>query len=225
MPVAIPESYRRRSGVARLGKALAAGVLVVGSLAGVAGCQYATLNNYTPANGTQTQLNGVTLRDMKIVLTGEGEGLLSGSLTAYEPDELVGAQGTAQLTDGTDGAPLEITAPAEPIALSRTSPTQLLDAGLVVRSEDLRPGGLARIQFAFAQAGTVELLVTVLSSDRSEYTAIPTPTPSPSGSAESGASGTPGATPSATAGAPSATPSGPVVTGGPAPASPSATTS
>lgn len=164
---------------ARWGRAIAAGALALSAMVGVAGCQYQTLQDYTPAAGVNTAVDGVMVRNLAIVVTGQGEGVLLGTLVVDRADTLQSVNGVALRQHGEPGAPLQVTSTGE-VSVGPGAPVVLLDHAIRISSSDLRPGLTAQVELTFAQAGTVATLVPVMDQQSPEFQDITIPSAEPS---------------------------------------------
>lgn len=153
---------------ARLGRAVAAGTLALTAMVGITGCQFQTLQQYTPADGVNTAVADVMVRNLVIVVTDSGEGVLLGTLVTHQADTLQSVKGVALLPDGAAGAALQVTSPAQ-VSVKPTEPLVLLDEAIRVSSSDLRAGLTARVELTFAKAGSVTTVVPVLDQQSPEY--------------------------------------------------------
>lgn len=167
---------------ARWGRAIAAGALALSAMVGVAGCQFQTLQDYTPAAGVNTAVDGVMVRNLAIVVTGQGEGILLGTLVVDKADTLQSVNGVALREHGEPGAPLQVTSTGE-VSIDPTEPVVLLDHAIRVSSSDLTPGLTARVELTFAESGTVSTVVPVMDKQSPQYEdlTIPSAEPSPTG--------------------------------------------
>ncbi len=130
-----------------------------------------TLQPYTPAEGVNSSVGSVMVRNVLIVADNTGRGVLSASVATYGDDTLTGVTGTPQKSDGSLGSPLVVTSTGLPATLAANTLTVLTDAPvrIAVTSPDLKPGLLADVTLTFAKAGPVTLVAPVLSSDEPEF--------------------------------------------------------
>ena len=170
---------------ARLGRAIAAGALALTAMVGVTGCQFQTLQEYTPADGVNVAVGDVMVRNIVIVVTGSGEGVLLGTLVTHQADTLQTVKGVALLPNGDPGAALQVTSTSE-VSVKPTEPLVLLDEGIRISSSDLRAGLTARVELTFAKAGTVTTVVPVLDKESPEYRDLDIPSAGTSASASGG---------------------------------------
>jgi copper(I)-binding protein len=191
--------------------------LLVPALAGCeAGFNAPTLQFHPASFGVSTTVNGITLDDVFVLgpapnttLPAGGQAGLFLSLSAQESDQLVSASapGTASSVQLLAG-PVTLT-PYTLTDLSGPAPSMVLD-GL---TNPLSGGETVQIQFTFAKAGLVTLMVPVEPAAYEFATFLPPPTPTASAStaahrhkakaklkvtADLGASPAPSVSPSAT---------------------------
>ena len=140
------------------------------------GCvaQFQTTQPYTPAEGVNTQVDALKVRNLMIIANTSGQGVISASLVSAADDSLASVAGTAQKSDGTAGAALSVTPTGLPLALPSNTLLVLTNAPthIGVSSPDLKPGLLAEVTLTFAKAGPVKMLVPVVSSSEPEYEGI-----------------------------------------------------
>lgn len=160
---------------ARLGRAIAAGVLSLTAVVGFAGCQFQTLQQYPPANGVSATSNGVMVRNLVIVATAPGEGVLVGAVVVDNKETLSGVTGIAHLSNGDDGAALQFTM-AAPLQLTKNTATNLSEHGIAVSSPDLRAGLTATVELTFRDAGTITVTLPVMDAASPEYSNLERPT-------------------------------------------------
>lgn len=153
---------------ARLGRAIAAGALALTAMVGVAGCQYQTLQQYTPADGVNVNVGDVMVRNLVIVVTEPGEGVLLGTLVTHQTDTLDSVKGVALSPNGEPAGALQVTSTGT-VTVNPTEPLLLLDKGIRVSSTNLRAGLTARVELTFAKGGTVTTNVPVLDKQSPEY--------------------------------------------------------
>lgn len=153
---------------ARLGRAIAAGVLCATAVFGVAGCQFASLTEYEPGNGISATSNGVMVRNIVVVETAPGEGILLGAIVTDNDESLRSLEGTAHTPNGDDAGALQFTMPAS-LELPRKTLVTLAHEGIAVTSPDLRAGLTVTVDLTFRDAGTISVTVPVMSSDAAEY--------------------------------------------------------
>lgn len=161
--------------MARSLRSLAASLCVPLALA-LTGCGFSaqTLQPYTPAEGVNTSLGQVMVRNVLVIADTTGQGLVSASLVSYGDDTLTAVAGTPHKVDGSAGSPLVVTATGLPLTLKPNKLVVLTDAPLriAVSSPDLKAGLLADLTLTFSKAGQVKLVVPVLSSDEPEFEGI-----------------------------------------------------
>ncbi len=153
---------------ARLGRAIAAGVLCATAVFGVAGCQFASLTEYPPANGINATSNGVMVRNIVVVETAPGEGVLLGAIVTDNDESLGSLDGVTHTPTGDDASALQFTMPAS-LDLPRKTVVSLADKGITVTSPDLRAGLTVTVDLTFRDAGTISVTVPVMSSESAEY--------------------------------------------------------
>lgn len=153
---------------ARLGRAIAAGALALTAMVGVTGCQFQTLQQYTPADGVNVNVGDVMARNLVIVVTEPGQGVLLGTLVTHQTDTLESVKGFALTPDGDLGSALQVTSTGT-ITVEPTEPLLLLGEGIRVAASDLRPGLTARVELTFAKGGSVTTVVPVLDKQSPEY--------------------------------------------------------
>jgi ABC-type uncharacterized transport system auxiliary subunit len=76
----------------------------------LSGCGFSaqTLQPYTPAEGVNTQIGDVKVRNLVLVSNEEGNGYVSASLVSPTRDTLVTVSGNPVKLDGSAGAPLTV---------------------------------------------------------------------------------------------------------------------
>ncbi|RXW32951.1 hypothetical protein [Propioniciclava flava] len=174
----------------------------------LSGCGFnaQTLQPYTPAEGVNTQIGDVKVRNLVVVSDDEGHGYLSASLVSPKNTALVSVAGNPIKLDGAAGASFKVGG-GLPVSLTSnqlvvlTNPT----ATLTVSSPDLRPGLVASVALEFASGDRQVVQAPVLSpkdpvyatvspAPSSEATASPTHT-LPTSTTDRGTAPTPTATP------------------------------
>lgn len=153
---------------ARLGRAIAAGVLCATAVFGVAGCQFASLTEYPPANGISATSNGVMVRNLVVVETAPGEGIVLGAIITDDDETLRSLEGVAHTPNGDNAGALQFTMPGS-LDLPRKTVVTLADKGIAVTSADLRAGLTVTVDLTFGTAGTISVTVPVMSSESAEY--------------------------------------------------------
>ncbi|MFW6597551.1 hypothetical protein ACQBAU_03455 [Propionibacteriaceae bacterium Y2011] len=164
---------------ARVTRYVAAGVLLCSLVLGLGACQFQSLQPNTPADGVNTSVGAVQVRNLAIFVTESGQGVLSGTIVADEDDTLIGAGGAALKPDGTPGADLQITS-ASRLPLQAGVPVVLTEEAIHVSSPDLRAGLTAQVQLAFSNAGAVSIVVPLLDANSARYPNLELPEPSSS---------------------------------------------
>lgn len=161
--------------MARSLRSLAASLCVPLALT-LTGCGFGaqTLQPYTPAEGVNTSVGQVQVRNVLVIADSTGQGLVSASLVTYADDTLTAVAGTPHKVDGSAGSPLVVTATGLPLTMPTNTLFVLTDAPLriAVSSPDLKPGLLAEVTLTFAKAGQVKVVTPVLSSDEPEFAGI-----------------------------------------------------
>ncbi|MFZ2428694.1 MAG: hypothetical protein WAW71_11185 [Propioniciclava sp.] len=164
----------------------------------LSGCGFSaqTLQPYTPAEGVNTQIGDVKVRNLVLVSDEEGNGYVSASLVSPTRDTLVTVSGNPVKLDGSAGAPLTVVG-GTPVSLTPNKLVVLTDptAALTVSSPDLRPGLVATVTLQFASGEQQSIQTPVLSPTDPIYATV---SPAPSTEATPAASGTPSASPTAT---------------------------
>ena len=176
-------SEPRFAGSGRVGRAIAAGVIALTALVGAAGCDYQTLQPYTPADGVNTAVGDVKVRNLVIVATGDGEGVLLGTLVADSADALESIAGTALQANGDPGAALQFTS-TKTLTVSHTEPVQLIDGAIQVTATGLVAGLTAEVELTFTRSGSVTVLVPIMDQASPEYAELDLPSSAPSGEAD-----------------------------------------
>lgn len=161
--------------MARSLRSLAASLCVPLAL-GLTGCGFGaqTLQPYTPAEGVNTSVGQVMVRNVLVIADSTGQGLVSASLVSYADDTLTAVAGTPQKVDGSAGSALVVTATGLPLAMPPNTLFVLTDAPtrIAVSSPDLKPGLLVDLTLTFATAGQVKVVAPVLSADEPEFEGI-----------------------------------------------------
>lgn len=185
-----------RPPVRRLGAAL---VLALGLLL-TAACgtePVQTSRPYTPAEGVNADMPAssgaapLKVRNLLIIATSDGNGVLSASLVSQGYDTLTGVTGTAIKVDGSNGAPIQVDLTG-PVPVGRQ--LVVLTAGplITVSSPDLAAGLEAIVNLQFQKAGALTLRVPVMDGSQPPYVSIkPTPSASSGGPSAAPSSATP----------------------------------
>lgn len=142
----------------------------------LAGCgmNVQTLQPYTPAQGVNSDVGQVRVRNLVIVADAAGQGVISASLITYADDTLTAVGGTPHKSDGSAGSPLVVTATGLPLQLSTETLVVLTEAPLklAVSSPDLKPGLLAEVTMDFTKSGRLTIVAPVVNSAQPEYRGI-----------------------------------------------------
>ncbi len=168
-------------------RALAALLLSLGLLlTGACGMDDQTLRPYTPAEGINVDVgdpadveNQVYVRNLLIISSAPGVGIVSGSLVTDGRDQLSGISGVPIKADGSEGAPFTATL-SNTVSIANGALVVLTEgAPITVRSPDLVAGLTARLTLTFAKAGEATVIVPVMDGNEPQYATIsPEPTPS-----------------------------------------------
>lgn len=137
-------------------------------LATSCGMNAQTLQPYTPALGINVDVGAdhqVKVRNLMVITDEGGRGVVSATLYAERPDQLVAVSGVADAMDG-DGRPLAaaLAAPVKVPRLEYVIMTELADP-VVLRGPGLRPGMSAELTLRFRDAGSVTAHVPIMSTD------------------------------------------------------------
>ena len=127
-----------------------------------------TLQPYTPALGINVDVgtdHRVKVRNLLLITDEGGLGVVSATLFAERPDQLVAVSGTADAMDG-DGRPLtaDLAAPVDVPRLEFVIMTELADP-VVLSGAGLRPGMSTELTLRFRDAGSVTTHVPIMSTD------------------------------------------------------------
>ncbi|MGD7788623.1 hypothetical protein ACQCX2_09895 [Propionibacteriaceae bacterium Y1700] len=153
----------------RLARLAATAVISVGLLLGLGACQFQTLQNYVPADGVNVDQDTVKVRNLTVLVSTPGQGVLSGTVVADTSDRLTTVNGVALLPNGTDGSPLQ-SSMAEPVTIPANSAVVLTQVDPIrLSGADLKAGQLARVELTFSGAGTTVIEVPVLDKNSPEY--------------------------------------------------------
>jgi hypothetical protein len=168
-------------------RALAALLLSLGLLLTAAcGTDAQTLRPYTPGEGVNVDVgdpadveNQVYVRNLLIISSAPGVGIVSGSLVTDGRDQLSGISGVPIKADGSEGAPFTATL-SNTVSIANGALVVLTEGSpITVRSPDLLAGLTARMTLTFAKAGEVTVVVPVMDGTEPQYATIsPEPTPS-----------------------------------------------
>jgi hypothetical protein len=150
------------------------GLITICLVSASCGFDVQTNRPYTPADGVHVDGGAggqVQVRNLLIISAEPGEGILSATIYATRPDQLVAVNGTADALDG-DGAPLTATLPA-PITVRPQNYVELTELpSIVVRSNALEAGLTAQLTLQFRDAGQATIRVPVMAADISYYESI-----------------------------------------------------
>lgn len=127
-----------------------------------------TLQPYTPALGINVNVGAdhqVKVRNLMLITDEGGRGVVSATVYAERPDALTTLSGAVDAMDG-DGQPLTAFLPA-PVTVPRFSHVILtdLDVPLTLTGPGLRPGLAAEVTLGFRDAGSVTVIVPIMSTD------------------------------------------------------------
>ena len=190
---------RPRGSVRVLGPLLLALGLLLGGAA--CGTNAQTSQPYTPAEGVNVDVGDsanpagiVHVRNLAIISTAPGQGILSGTLSSYEKTSLTAVSGASYTVEGVEGAPIKasLAAPVEVIANSAVVLTAQQPL-IQLTGADLAPGLQASLELQFSTAGQTKVNVPVVDGKAPQYATI---TPGPSASASASSSAAPSASPS-----------------------------
>ena len=173
-----------------VGAAVGTAVLVA---AAACGFNAQSLKPYTPSEGVNTSVgnsskgsvtNIIEVRNLMILSRTAGEGFLSASLLTQGSDTLTGVTGYVIKTDGSQGSALTVTL-ASPIEVANNQLVVLTDqTEIPVTSSDLLAGGTANVTLTFANAGSKQIVVTVIDANFPPYNSV-SPSPAPSSASPS----------------------------------------
>ena len=99
-----------------------------------------TLQPYTPAEGVNSSVGSVMVRNVLIIADNTGRGVLSASVATYSNDTLTGVTGTPQKSDGSLGSPLVVTSTGLPATLAANTLTVLTDAPVPATPTEVADG-------------------------------------------------------------------------------------
>ncbi len=150
-------------------RAIAALVTATALTVTTAGCEVFSPTQtdvpYVPADGVQTDLGAVAVRDLVLVLTGTGGAMVSGGLVNSGKESV-----TVQFTPQESG-----TASGSEIKLGPGQGVNLAEKGLQLSGVAAKPGYLVPVSVTSSAAGTTLLNVPAVSA--SGYYATVTPGP------------------------------------------------
>ncbi|MFT3860480.1 hypothetical protein [Micropruina sp.] len=142
----------------------------------MSGCvaSFQTTQPYTPAEGVNTQVDAMKVRNLLVIADPTGKGVISASLVSYADDTLTAVAGTPLKTDGTPGSALTVTSTGLPLTLPANTLFVLTDppTRIAVSSPDLEAGLLAKLTLTFAKAGPVTIVAPVRPSSDPEFSGI-----------------------------------------------------
>ncbi|MDN5797312.1 MAG: hypothetical protein L0H79_16365 [Intrasporangium sp.] len=153
-------------------RVLAALVAATTVTLGTAGCMVfspvQTDVPYAPADGIQTNLGSVAIRDLVLVTNGSGEAMVSGGLV-NQSAQAVTLQFAPQLEGGsTSGTEIQLQ-PSERVNLA--------EQGLQLTGVAAKPGRVIPVQVTSSTAGTTLLNVPVMAAEGYYATVTPTAVP------------------------------------------------
>jgi len=155
----------------RLGGAVAA--LCAGLALSGCGFDAQTLQPYTPAQGVNTDVQSVKVRNLVIIANQSGRGRVSASLVATgNADALAAVSGTAHKPDGSQATALTVT--GGNVSLPTNKLVVLTGDGaptIGVAASDLRPGLTADLTLQFSSGAQTKLTVPVVSAADPHYAA------------------------------------------------------
>lgn len=185
-----------------LRRGLAGAALALGLAFSATACstQAEVARPYDPSQGVNVEQSTMKLRNIALVHSPE-QTYLSGGMNSSVDDELTGVQIVQLNADGSDGPQLPVQGSA--LKTPGQQLVQLTQSGISVGG-DAKAGQTARITFAFAKAGSIQVTAPVLTSTMADYKTV-TPKPGPSSASASGSAAPSSAAPSATSATPSAT--------------------
>jgi hypothetical protein len=150
------------------------GMITICLVSASCGFDVQTNRPYTPADGVNLDVGAdgqVQVRNLLIISGEPGEGILSATIYATRPDQLVAVTGSADALDG-NGAPLTATLPA-PITVRPQNYVELTELPpIVLRSNALEAGLTAQLTLEFRDAGQATIRVPVMAADISYYESI-----------------------------------------------------
>ena len=127
-----------------------------------------TLQPYTPALGVNVDVgvdHRVNVRNLILITDEGGRGVVSATVYAERGDVLTTLSGAVDAMDG-DGQPLTADVPAPvPVPPFRRVILTELDEPLTLTGPGLRPGLAAEVTLGFRDAGSVTVIVPIMSTD------------------------------------------------------------
>lgn len=169
-----------RSRAPRGVRGLAAVLLAAGLLLATAACgtDAQTLRPYTPAEGVNVDvgqgdtLRVVHVRNLLIISSAPGTGVLSASIVTDGRDELTAVTGNAIKSDGSPGGTLTVKL-SDSVTFANGAQIVLTDrAPIAVVGQDLAPGLTANLTLTFANAGAVTVIAPVADGAEAQYKSI-----------------------------------------------------
>jgi len=152
---------------------LAASTLLLG------GCGFdaPTLQQYTPAHGVNVDQGDLSVRNLLVVASPDGTGIVSASLLSDTNDRLTAVSGRPLTQGDVPGAALDVTL-AAPVTLPANELVTLTSPEPLVRvsSPDLAPGHSAELQLTFSSGARASARVPVMGFDDPIYATV-SPTP------------------------------------------------
>ena len=154
---------------------LAAIAVTLGAGLALSGCGFdaQTLQSYTPAQGVNTDVQTVKVRNLVIIANEAGRGRVSASIvSADKADALTSVAGNAHKPDGSEAAALTVTGGS--VALPANKLVVLTGDGapaLGVAASGLRPGLTADLTLQFSSGAQAKLTVPVVSHTDPHYAA------------------------------------------------------
>ena len=177
-----------RSRTTRGVRGLAAALVAAGLLLVTAACgtDVQTLRPYTPAEGVNVDvgqgdtLRVVHVRNLLIISSKPGSGVLSASIVTDGRDELTSVTGNAIKSDGTPGESIAVQL-GNSVTFANGAQIVLTDRPpITVTSKDLAPGLTASLTLTFANAGGITVIAPVVNGAETQYKSIEAQaTPSP----------------------------------------------
>ena len=158
---------------ARAGYRVRASLLVATVLLTGCGMNPQTSRPYTPADGVNTQVAHIKVRNVLIVANASGAGVLSATLVSSAPDELSSVAGVAQQGDGSPAGMLTVS--AKPVPVPANTPVVLTNGTppIKVSSPALKPGLTANVVLTFKSGAQATLVAPVLDAALPEYRGLP----------------------------------------------------
>lgn len=138
---------------------------------------------YTPADGVNTEVGAVQIRNLMVLSKTDGEGFLSASISSSQNDSLTGVSGTVIKSDGSTGATLTATIPSA-VTLNAGAAVVLTNepAFITLKGDGITPGLTVDLTLQFSSAGATTLRVPVVDADHPYYVTV---SPSPSSASPS----------------------------------------